>query len=65
MEKYKILAVKEQLENIGIDYDITNLIGVLENRFPTCYYALRVKHKVGDMEFTNTFDIPKYYLKKV
>ena len=63
--EYKIKATKKQLETIGISYNIHNLIGVLKNKYPTGWFCLNVKHKIGNREFTNDFDIPKSFLEKV
>ena len=60
--KYKINATQQQLENIGISYNLSGLIGTLKNKYPTGWYCLTVKHKVGKINFTNDFDIPKTFL---
>ena len=65
MGKYKIKANKDQLDSIGISYDITGLIGTLTREWPTGWYEIEVKHKIGDMEFTNKFDIPQTFLKQI
>ena len=65
MRKFKIKANKKQLEDIGVDYEITGLVGELTHIFPTGWYELKVKHKIGDIEFTNHFDIPKTFLKEI
>lgn len=65
MEKYKVLANREQLENLGISYNITNLIGYLKRKFKTNYYEIEITHMVGKYSFTNSFDIPNYLLEKI
>ena len=63
MKKYKILANKQQLENIGVDYDLEGLVGELTYKYPTNWYRLKVTHKIGGkIEFTNEFDFPKTFL---
>jgi hypothetical protein len=63
--KYKIKANKDQLERLGISYDITGLIGVLKSKYPTGWYCLEVEHEVDGFKFTNSFNIPKSFLKKI
>ena len=65
MEKYEILANKEQLKSFGITYEITGLIGILKQKYPTGWYELKVEHTYNSMTFTNNFDIPKSFLKQV
>ena len=59
----KIIANKKQLESIGIDYDISNLIGTYNHIFSDNWYAVEVEHKIGKYTFKNEFDIPKEYLE--
>jgi hypothetical protein len=65
MNKYKITANKNQLESFGIDYDITGLIGRLKRKYPTGWYCIEITHDRDGFEFTNDFDIPKTFLKRV
>lgn len=65
VEKYKILANKEQLEEVGISYDITGYIGLLVHKYSTGYYELEVVHMYNGMTFTNNFDIPRHLLEKI
>lgn len=65
MQKFKIQSNKEELEDIGISYDINGLIGTLVKSYPTGWLVLSVTHKVGEYEFTNEFDLPKYMCKAV
>jgi len=62
---FKILANKEQLENIGVDYNLEGLVGELTYKYPTGWYRLKVTHCIGNYEFTNEFDFPKTFLKEV
>ena len=64
MKKFKIKANKEQLENIGIPYDITGLIGEFVMAYPTGWYRIRAKHTSYGTEYTNDFDIPKTFLQE-
>lgn len=57
-----ITATKDALESIGIDYAISGLIGIVTGYYPSGYVCVEVTHKLGNFEFTNEFDIPKYYL---
>ena len=61
--KYRISATNKQLENVGIDYNINGLAGILKQKFNTGYYCLTVKHNIGNFEVTNDFDIPNQYLR--
>jgi len=65
MRKFKILANKEQLDGIGISYELTGLVGTYKGKFPTGWYLLEVTHYVGDIEFNNDFDFPKSFLKEI
>lgn len=65
MAKYKIKANKQQLSSFGIDYDITGLTGELKHKYPTGWYAIEVTHTYDAGTFTNVFDIPKTFLKRV
>lgn len=65
MEKYKVKANKQQLATLGIDYDITGLIGELEHKYPTGFYAIKITHHYEAGTFTNSFDIPKTFLECV
>jgi hypothetical protein len=58
-----IKANKEQLESIGIDYEITNLKGQIKGYYPSGYIQVEVTHSWEGIEFTNDFDIPKYWLE--
>lgn len=60
-----IKANKRQLENVGIDYDITELKGYVTHKYPTGFYEVEVTHKVNGNEFTNVFDIPKTMLELI
>jgi hypothetical protein len=61
--KYLIKANKEQLNRLGIVYEITGLVGTLKYKYPTGFYEIEVTHKVGAITVTNSFDIPKTFLK--
>lgn len=50
---YKIIANKEQLESIGISYDINELTGSLEKEYSNGWLTLCVKHKIGYIEVIN------------
>lgn len=63
MEEAKVTANKEQLESIGIDYDITNLEGTVKGYYDSGYVQVEIEHKDGKVTFTNNFDIPKHWLK--
>jgi hypothetical protein len=65
MAQYKIIATAEQLDEIGISYDLTGVIGTLKREFNDGYVELTVVHRVGSHEFTNDFDIPESYLEKI
>jgi len=65
MRKFRILANKEQLDRIGISYELTGLVGTYKSTFSTGWYLIEVTHYIGDMEFTNEFDIPKSFLKEI
>ena len=65
MRKFKITANKEQLLSVGIDYDLTGMVGTYKNKFVTGWYLIEVTHYVGNMEFTNEFDLPKTFLKEI
>lgn len=64
-EKYKIIANKQQLKNIGISYEITGLIGVFKKEFSDGWLVIRVTVKLGEYEFTTHFDLPPEYLEKI
>lgn len=65
-QKYKILATKAQLNEVGVPYDITNLDGVCTRVWPTGYLELEVEHELekGFM-FKNLFDIPEEWLQQI
>lgn len=65
MEKYKVKANKQQLENLGISYDITGLTGELKHKYPTGFYVIEITHNYEAGTFTNLFDIPKTFLECV
>lgn len=66
MNQYKIIANIQQLEDVGIDYDISGLTGTLIKKYPDGYYCLEVTHVLGEGRvFTNEFDIPQQYLLKI
>lgn len=65
MRKFKITANKQQLEGIGISYELTGLIGTYKGKFPTGWYLIEVTHDIGGVKFTNEFDIPKTFLKEI
>jgi hypothetical protein len=60
MEKYKVKANKQDLEDVGIIYDIDGLTGDLIRNYLTGWLCLKITHKIDSMEFTNEFDLPKY-----
>lgn len=61
---FEIIATKEELEEIGISYDITGLDAEFIQSYWTGYYRVRVEHQSGDFTFINEFDIPKTMLKE-
>lgn len=65
MTKYKIIATGPELNEIGIVYSITGMVGEFVKEYPTGYICLKVKHKYHGHEFENEFDIPKHLLEKV
>ena len=65
MEKYKVVSNKEELEDIRISEEINGLTGYFVWSYPTGYITLSIKTKIGEYEFTNEYDFPKYMLKKV
>ena len=65
MRKFKILANKKQLNGLGIDYDITGMVGELTHIFPTGFYEVEVSHKRHNIIFVNRFDIPQTMLKEI
>lgn len=64
-DKYKIIATKEQLDDIGITYDITGLIGIFEKEFADGWLVIRATVKLDGYRFTTTFDLPPTYLEKI
>ena len=66
MKKFKIIASKEQLEGIGISYEISGLECTKKFKFNSDqYYNVEVKYELDGFEFTNCFDIPNYYLEEI
>ena len=65
MEKYKVVSNKEELDDIGISEEINGLTGILVKSYPTGWLVLSIETKIGEYEFTNEYDFPKYMLKKV
>lgn len=66
MKIFKIIASNEQLEGIGITYKISGLECIEKFKFNyDQYYNVEVKHELHGFEFTNCFDIPKYYLQEI
>jgi hypothetical protein len=65
MTKFKVMANKKQLASFGIDYDITGLVGELKYKYPTGWYEIKITHTCEAGTFTNSFDIPHTFLKKV
>lgn len=69
--KYKVIANKEQLSDIGIGEDIIGLSGItgmtgeLIKTFPDNWIYLRFKRVLNGVEFTNDFGIPLDYLVEV
>lgn len=60
VKKYKIKATKQELEEVGISCDIDGLTGFLIKTYLDGWLQLKITHKIGPMEFTNEFDLPKY-----
>ena len=60
MRKFKVIASKEQLESVGIDYDITGSVGVLKTILSDGYLTLEIEHGLSYRRFINDFDIPSY-----
>lgn len=63
--KCKIIATKVQLDNIGISYNLTGVIGYIEKEFKTGWYCVKVPDvKVNDLITNDVIvDIPKTFLK--
>ena len=65
MTKYKVKANKQQLSSIGIGYEITDLVGVLKDKYITGWYAIEITYTCDAGTFTRVFDIPKTFLTKL
>lgn len=65
MKKYKIIANKEQLKGIGIDYDLAGLECEIIGSYNLGYKRVSVVHKVNGIDFSNDFSIPSWYLEKI
>ena len=63
MEVATVKADKNQLESVGIDYEITNLQGKVKGYYPSGYVQVEITHTWEGMDFTNDFDIPKWWLE--
>lgn len=61
MIKYLIIASQNELEDIGISYELTGLIGTLIDTLRDGWLQLEINHD----GFTNEFDFPPTYLEKV
>jgi hypothetical protein len=65
MKKFKIVANKEQLDDIGISHDINGLEGNLIHKFKDGWLCIEVKHYDDGFEFINEFDIPPHLCEEV
>lgn len=65
MDKYEVKANKQQLSSIGVDYEITGLVGVLKDKYITGWYAIEITYTCDAGTFTSVFDIPKTFLSKI
>ena len=65
MTKYKVKANKQQLSSIGIGYEITDLVGVLKDKYITGWYAIEITYTCDAGTFTRVYDIPKTFLTKL
>lgn len=65
MTNFKVISNKNELEGIGISYNINGLIGTLVKSYPTGWVVLSITHKVGEFEFTNEFDLPRHMCKNL
>jgi len=63
MEKATVKANKEQLESVGIDYDITGLEGDVKGYYHSGYVQVEITHNGNGFEWTNDFDIPIRWLE--
>lgn len=63
MEKATVKADMDQLESIGIGYDISELEGDVKGYYSSGYVLVEITHNLDGFEFTNEFDIPKRWLK--
>ena len=63
METATVKANKEQLESVGIDYEITNLTGNVKGYYESGYVLVEIEHVDCCHTFTNDFDIPTHWLE--
>jgi len=63
-EMIKIIANKQQLEDIGIDYDLTGLSGWVRMTYGDGWLLVSVTHSIGRYTFTNDFDLPPSFTEK-
>jgi len=59
----EIIANKEQLEAIGIDYELTGLSGWVRMTYGDGWLLVSVTHQIGKYSFTNEFDFPASFVK--
>jgi hypothetical protein len=64
LQKFKVKANKNDLESIGISYDINGLVGDLVKNYGTGWLVLSITHEYNGFKFTNEFDLPKYMCVK-
>lgn len=62
---YRIIATKQQLEAIGIDYNISGYLGEFVKEYSDEWACLKVIHDLGEFQFKNRFDIPMEFIEYV
>lgn len=63
MNRFTVIANNKQLESIGIDYKLTGLTGTVLKTYDDDYVQIEITHIWEGIEFTNNFDIPRYWLE--
>lgn len=63
--KCKIKATRAQLEEFGIDYDLTGVVGYIQKEYSTGWYCIKIKDfRVNTWIVNDIFvDIPKTFVK--
>ena len=63
----KVLASKEELEDVGCDLDLTGCMVEYIRDYPTGYSEIRIKHEeiseILEKPIYQKYDIPKYWLE--